>query len=51
MIVICTHLHKALSVCTYAVILSHMIFYFKYMCMCQILSGNNEKETRIIRLI
>lgn len=26
MIVICTHLHKALSVCTYAVILSHMIF-------------------------
>lgn len=50
MIVICTHLHKALSVCTYAVILCH-IWFFLYMCMCQNLPENNEKLTRIIKLI
>lgn len=32
MIVICTHLHKALSVCTYAVILCHIWFF--YTCAC-----------------
>lgn len=43
MIVICTHLHKALSVCTYAVILCHVWFFFLYMCMCRIFARKQWK--------
>lgn len=38
---------QCLYICSY--FMSHMIFL--YMCMCQILLENNEKETRIIKLI
>lgn len=52
MIVICTHLHKALSVCTYAVILCHIWFFLFYTCACvRFLPENNEKATHIIKLV
>lgn len=38
---------QCLYICSY--FMSHMIFL--YMCMCQTLPENNEKETRIIKLI
>lgn len=40
MIIICTHLHKAL--CTYAVVLSHIICFSTW--ACQILSENDGKD-------
>lgn len=45
-IIICTHLHKALSVCTYSYFMSHLIFLYMCITVCQMLQDNmKEIET------